>query len=194
MSSCRILTLGGLAVFGPRPLGIFALCAALCFSATLGAARAAEVGFNCPAGANGREALALGYVGEVLSVAETNGAAELPATLEGDVNAQFGISGFGPAEQVMPDPGQLDDCLAAGLKSHGSLASDEAAVAYELAECQATLSGALSRQSVDLHVTAVVIDPGSAMVFIQRTYQAPSKITGAPLTLDEFPTRDCSVR
>ncbi len=188
-----------LAFCGPASLRsissrFFLLGVALCVLGMLGAARAAEIGFQCPAGSNGREAVGLTYANEVLSVSGSDGTVELPANLDGDVRAQFGISGFGPAEQMMPDPGALDACLAAGLKSHGGVASDEAAVAYELAECQATLAGALSRQRVDLHVTASVIDPGTAMVFIQRTYQVPSTITGAPLTLDEFPTRDCPVR
>lgn len=194
MNLSRSLASCGPAILRPIPSQIITLGTALCVLGIVSAAKAAEVGFQCPAGANGREALGLSYDDEVLSVSGSDGTAELPASLDGDVGAQFGISGFGPAEQMMPDPRALDACLAAGLKSHGSVANDEAAVAYELAECQATLAGALSRQSVDLHVTATVIDPGAAMVFIQRTYQAPSTITGAPLTLDEFPTRDCPVQ
>ena len=194
MTLFRGLVPRGPAVLGPMPSRILLLGAALCVAGPLGTARAAEVGFECPAGANGREALGLSYADAVLSVSGSDGTVELPASLDGDLGARFGISGFGPAEQRMPDPGALDACLAAGLKSHGSVATDAAAVAYELAECQATLAGALSLQRVDLHVTAAVIDPGAAIVFIQRTYRAPSPITGAPLTLDEFPTRDCPVR
>lgn len=105
----------------------------------------------------------------------------------------FGVSGFGPADQLVPEPADVDACLAARLKSVGSGTDDKDMISYVLAGCQADLAGKKVKQSVDLHVTATVIDKGQAMVFVQRTYHAASTVTGAPLTLDEWPTRNCVV-
>ena len=153
---------------------------------------AAEVSFSCPA-IDALPAIDLHFHGDALDVTDPTGTATLPASLEGDVSDMFGVSGFGPAEQMTPEPAEMDACLAARLKSVGSSADDKDMVAYVLAGCQSDLAGKTVKQSVDLHVTASVVDKGQATVFVQRTYPAASTVTGAPLTLDEWPTRDCTV-
>lgn len=153
---------------------------------------AADATFTCPA-ADAAPAIEMRFSGDTLEVVDPAGTASLSASLEGDVADMFGVTGFGEADQMVPDPADTDACLAAGLKSEGGSADDKDVVASLLAGCQVELAGKKLKLPVDLHVTATVIDPGTAMLFIQRTYQAASTVTGTPLTLDEWPTRDCTV-
>ena len=157
-----------------------------------GVVLAAEARFSCPA-VDAVQAIELHFHDEALDVTDPVGTATLPASLEGDVSDMFGVSGFGPADQMAPEPAEMDACLAARLKSVGSTADDTDMVGYVLAGCQKDLADKVVKQSVDLHVTATVVDAGQAMVAVQRTYHAASTVTGAPLTLDEWPTRDCTV-
>ncbi len=153
------------------------------------AAPAAEVTFDCSA-LDRLEPLSFRFAGDTLEMRDSAGTAALPASLEGDLSEMFGVSAFGEAEQMVPPPAALDACLSKYMADHGLAVSDES-VAGGLASCQVDLAAQAVRQPVDLRVTAAVIDPGTAMIFLQRTYHQPSSVTGAPLTLDEFPTRDC---
>ncbi len=182
---------GGMRVFGGL-LGGVVSAGAMAALLTTGAAWSADVTFDCPA-TDGKDKVELHFAGETLDVTDAAGTAALPASLEGDVASMFGVSGFGEAEQMVAEPAAMDACLAGELKGMGSPAEDESAVGYALAGCQSKLAGGAVKQAVDLHVTATVIDKGSAMVFIQRTYRTPSSVTGEALTLDEFPTRNCTV-
>ena len=179
-------------MLGFRSLVGSSVCAVAMTAFSAVAASSADVTFVCPA-TDARGGIELHFAGETLGVTDEAGTAALPASLEGDVADMFGVSGAGEAAQMVPDPAAMDTCLAAQLKANGGSPEDEPSVAYALAGCQADLAAGASKQRVALHVTATVIDKGSAMVFIQRTYQTPSTVTGTALTLDEFPTRDCKV-
>lgn len=165
---------------------------AFCLSMLPVLAIAADATFACPA-ADAAPAIELRFRGDTLDVVDPAGTASLPASLEGDVADMFSVTGFGEADQLVPAPADTDACLASRLKSEGGSADDTDVVASLLAGCQVALADKKTKQPVDLHVTATVIDPGMAMVFVQRTYQTASAVTGAPLTLDEWPTRDCTV-
>jgi hypothetical protein len=49
------------------------------------------------------------------------------------------------------------------------------------------------RLSVEANFVITALDPGEAMLFIERQYAAPSTVTGKAVTLTEFPTRNCKV-
>jgi hypothetical protein len=105
----------------------------------------------------------------------------------------FGIKGSGPMEAVMPDPAAFDDCLVARLKQQDASAADASALAYVVNLCRLKLLSSGSVQKIEAEFTATALDPGKATVSIQRWYAVPSKVTGKPMQLAEFPVRNCDV-
>ena len=153
---------------------------------------AAEILLECPATDHGPK-LGLRFDADMLSVTDGRGTANLQAFLQNIRPGMFGIRGSGPMDAVMPDPAALDDCLAARLKQQDASAADASALAYVANLCRLKLMPSGSVQKVEAELTATALDPGTAMVFIQRRYMVPSKLTGKPMQLDEFPPRNCVV-
>jgi hypothetical protein len=161
---------------------------------TLGATKgeAAEILMECPA-TDRAPKVALRFNADILSVTDAQGTSALRGSLQPIQPGVFGIKGSGPMEAVMPDPGAFDDCLVARLKQQDASATNESAVTYVANLCRLKLLPSGSVQKVEAVFTATALDPGKATVFIQRSYTVPSKVTGKPMQLDEFPPRNCDV-
>ena len=67
------------------------------------------------------------------------------------------------------------------------------ALAYVANLCRMKLLPSASVQKIEVEITATTLDPEKAMVFIQRRYTVPSKVTAKPIQLDEFPPRNCNI-
>lgn len=155
-------------------------------------AEAAEILMECPATDHGAK-VTLRFDADVLSVTDARGTAALPAFFQDIRPGMFGIKGSGPMEAPMPDPAALDDCLVARLKQQDASAADASALAYVANLCRMKLLPSASVQKIEAEITATALDPEKAMVFIQRRYTVPSKVTAKPIQLDEFPPRNCNI-
>ncbi len=155
-------------------------------------ANGANVTFSCPEGEAGSKLL-LSYANDALSIADGNVTTSLPATIQGDAAGIFTVYGSGPMDATMPEPAAMDACLSAKLKEQGVTADDKDMLAYDSNACRVELIPNGTIQKVQAQLTLTSIDKGKATLFIQRQYLTPSTITGLPLQLDEFPTRNCDV-
>jgi hypothetical protein len=153
---------------------------------------AGEIAIDCPEG-GGQPKLSLRFDANALSVTDPSGAAKLPGSLELGPSGMFTVSGSGPMQAVMPDPAKFDECLAANLKQQNAAATDTDAVAYGANSCRLTLTPSGTMQNVQANFTVTALEPGKAMVFIQREFTVPSKVTGKPVQLDEFMPSNCDV-
>ena len=93
----------------------------------------------------------------------------------------------------MPEPAALDSCLLTKLKQQSAMAKDEDAVIYSAGLCRFDLASSQTSQKVDAQLNATSLEGKTAQVFIQRTYTAPSAVSGKPVQIDEWPTRQCAV-
>ena len=155
-------------------------------------ARAAEISINCPA-TDIYADLELRLSGVTLTVTDTDGAAELPATLNGDPAGMFTVEAVGTMEGVLPVLADLETCVTAKLAQQGAAASDADALAFGLNQCRLKLTASAVRQKLDASFVVTSLDKGSASLLISRRFIAPSGLTGAPLQLDEWPMRQCNV-
>ena len=153
---------------------------------------AAGLAIECPQSEAGPK-LSLSYVPDMLSVTEGVSAASLSASLQGDPAGIFTLYGTGPMDAMMPEASALDECLTAKLKEQGVTAADADMLAYGANACRLKLASSGSVQKVQAQLTLTSVDKGKAILFIQRQYLTPSALTGKPLQLDEFPTRNCEV-
>lgn len=175
---------------GAAPFRIW-ICAV--FLAVTGAdIAAAEVVLECPATDHGAQ-VALRFDADVLSVTDARGTAAVPGSIQHIRPGMFGIKGAGPMEAVMPDPAAFDDCIVARLKQQDASPSDPSALAYVTNLCRLKLLPSGRVQKVDVEFTATALDAGKATLSIQRSYAVPSKVTGKPMQLAEFPVRNCNV-
>ena len=175
---------------GGARLRVWICTAILTLTAT--AAKAAEILMECPATDHAPK-VALRFDADVLSVTDARGTAALRGSLQNIRPGMFGIKGLGPMDAVMPDPAAFDDCLVARLKQQDASAADASALTYVANLCRVKLLPAGRVQKVEAEFTATALDPGKATLFIQRRYTVPSKVTGKPMQLDEFPPRNCDV-
>jgi hypothetical protein len=175
---------------GAAPLRVW-ICAAFLAVAGAGTA-AAEVVLECPATDHGPQ-VALRFDADVLSVTDARGTAALRGSIQHIQPGMFGIKGSGAMEAVMPDPAAFDDCIVARLKQQDASPSDPSALAYVTNLCRLKLLPTGRVQMVEVEFTATALDPGKATLAIQRSYAVPSKVTGKPMQLAEFPLRNCTV-
>jgi hypothetical protein len=181
----KLVRTAGAACMGTALRGVL-----LAAAAATGAA--ADVHIECPATGHAPP-VALRFDANVLSVTDARGTAALPGSMQELQPGSFGIRGAGAMDALMPNPAALDECLAARLKQQGASANDVSALGYVANLCRLKLTPSGSVQEVEAEFTATALDAGKATVFIQRRYKQPSKVTGAPLQLDEVPPRDCAI-
>lgn len=167
------------------------ICAAL-LTLTAAKGAVAETLVECPATDRGQR-ISLRFDADVLSVTDMRGTAALRGSIQHTQPGMFGIKGSGTMEAVMPDPAAFDDCLTARLKQQDASPTNPSALSYVANLCRMKLLPSGSVQKVEAEITATALDPAKATVFIQRRYMVPSKITGKPMQLDEFPPRNCDV-
>ena len=163
---------------------------ALLILAATGAA--AEIRLDCPA-PDPAAKIQLRFDADVLSITDGRGTSALQASLQTIQPGMFGIKGAGPMEAIMPDPAAFDDCVVGRLKQQDASATDPSALAYVANLCRLKLMPSGRVQRVEAAFTATALDPGKATLFIQRSFTVPSKVTGKPMQLDEFPLRSCDI-
>jgi hypothetical protein len=154
---------------------------------------AAEITLECPTEHPGQPKLSLRYGAEALSVTDADGTTALPGTVKDLPSGMFGISAHGPMTALMPEPAALDKCLVDKLKQLGMRADDADALTYVANACRLKLSSSATMQKIEADFVITALEPGEAMLYIERQYAAPSAVTGKPVTLAEFPTRNCKV-
>ena len=174
---------------GGARLRVWICASILTLSAT---AAKTEILMECPATDHAPK-IALRFDADMLSVTDARGTAALTGSLQNIRPGMFGIKGSGPMDAVMPDPAAFDDCLVARLKQQNASAADASALTYMANLCRVKLLPAGSVQKIEAEFTATALDPKKATLFIQRRYMVPSKVTGKPMQLDEFPPRNCDV-
>ena len=168
--------------------GTRAACAGLALVLALTPASAADFSFRC-AGADGTPDADLAFAGEVLTVVEDGRTATLVGRVEGEPPENYGISAAGRGDAMLPEAAAMDACLDKGLKAQGATAADDDAVAYVVNGCRLDLAAVA--QPADLSYQIIFMAPGPAQLFVTRTYATPSAVTGAPITVPEWPMRNC---
>ncbi len=156
------------------------------------ASMAAEISISCPQTDMVPE-LNLRLSDATLVVSDADGAAELPAKLNGDPSAMFTIDATGPIEGPLPPLAELEACVSDKLAQQGALATDPDALAFVLNQCRIKLGAEAVRQPIEASFTLTSLEAGSVSLLISRRYIAPSALTGAALQLDEWPMRQCKV-
>lgn len=166
------------------------ICATLLTLAASGAE--AEIRMDCPATDHAAK-MELRFDADVLSVTDARGTSALRGSLQPIAPGMFGLKGTGSMQAMMPDPAAFDDCVVARLKQQDASAADASALTYVANLCRLKLMPSGRVQAIEAEFTATALDPAKATLFIQRSYTMPSKVTGKPMQLDEFPTRNCDV-
>ena len=159
----------------------------------ISSATAQEVVIACPAGSGDLAALDLRFGADVLTLVDTERTSALPARLNGDPAGIYIINASGLIETMMPPLDALDTCLTDKLATLGFTAANADELAYAANGCRLDLKDVETLQPAQAVIEVTVMDPRSAMVFIARTYTAPSAVTGAPVELAEFPPLNCSL-
>lgn len=181
---------GELSPFGKRTSALFAAVTVGGLLASV--AVAAEISLECPA-AGFSPALALHLSGTMLIVSDPAGRAELPAILNGDPFGMFTIEASGPMEAAMPVLADLEICAEGKLQDQGAAPTDADALVYVLNLCRLKLQSAATPQVAAARFVLTSMAAGSASLLISRSYVEASRMTGAPLQLDEWPMRQCRV-
>lgn len=168
------------------------LAAALAGASLCSMASAAQITITCPADGTSAE-LKLQLDGDHLTITDANEAVSLPANFDSDPSGAFGIAASGPMSSVMPTLPDLDKCIADKLDQQGETAAAKDVVAFFVNQCRLALAPVAKKQPVTARFTINSLDPGEADLLISRDYLAPSTVTGAPLQLNEWPMRQCTV-
>ena len=188
-AECKIAKLTRKQLRRPTAISCFAAAISLggCF------AQAAELTFDCT-GPDANTSLTMKFADGKLSVTDSLGMANFPASLEGDLDKTFTISGAVEREMMMPDPDALDACISMQLAKMGVKVSDKSAFGASRQRCAMQLLPSGTKQTVDVTYSAVATELGKADVLIHLQYQKPSKLSGEVLYINRTTDRGCTTK
>jgi hypothetical protein len=169
------------------------LSIALALTPVFAVSALAEIALSCP-GASGEKGTSILFADGALSFSEEGQTVALKGTIQNGPAGEFSITASGEMDALMPRLDSLDACIAAKLQEQRAKVTDGDALAYVLNSCRLRLASEAIRQKILATVTVTSVEPGEAVVFLQRRYLHASSATGAPVQIDEFPTWNCDVK
>ncbi len=156
-------------------------------------AQSAELTFDCK-GADANTSLTMTFTDGKLMVTDSFGSISFPASLEGDLDQTYSISGAVTREMTMPVPDALDACISTRLATMGVKVSNKNAFGASRQQCATQLLPTGTKQPVDVTYSAVGTEPSSVDLLVHLQYKSPSKLTGEILYINLTPAQSCATK